>query len=264
MLRRNDGRRGRQVHLHRNHRRQHREPRRGGEHHGLIVFQRRQDVHWQTAVEGTVRRRRLRRRGPGQRARKELRAVVFPRAHIPLEALVRLRAAASVLWRVPNILHRPGNHRGTDCLHWRPGLDARLRHRDGGQRHRDHHRGHRHFTARHVRIQDGGHTGRDGRRQHRERHGEQLRQRLPGPGPALDAGVRLLGHQGGRRGRPVGPVGEAWATGRMVPQPPGHPELLPRHLRGPRRRPGHERRDLHRLRNGCHRRPVPAAVVSRV
>mmetsp|Transcript_64835 Transcript_64835/g.173363 ORF Transcript_64835/g.173363 Transcript_64835/m.173363 type:complete len:535 (+) Transcript_64835:303-1907(+) len=161
--------------------------------------------------------------GPGRGPRRGLRrGVVHALRRPPLEAALRAHTPGVLRRRLGVLLRGAGVHRRRHRRDRRPGLADGLLYGPAGLDHGHHHRGAGHVAPRPLRLQGlrGGGPLRGQR--HRERHRQQRRQRLPGPGAALDDGGLLLGRQ--RHGEVEAEVPRA---GRALPE---------RRVRGARRR----------------------------
>mmetsp|Transcript_71391 Transcript_71391/g.197133 ORF Transcript_71391/g.197133 Transcript_71391/m.197133 type:complete len:211 (-) Transcript_71391:95-727(-) len=148
-------------------------------------------------------------------------------------------------------------HWPPDCRHRRHGQPLWVLPEHKGRNVRHHHCGIGHLLAGHLRLQDRGPAGPHRGQQHRQRNGEQLCQRLPWPGHAVDGWGHLLGSD--RQNRRL--VGEG-RGGRLATV---HLQQLPQwRLRGPFRWACHERRCLFLLRRDLRRDPdAPPKVLRR-
>mmetsp|Transcript_65863 Transcript_65863/g.196002 ORF Transcript_65863/g.196002 Transcript_65863/m.196002 type:complete len:205 (-) Transcript_65863:407-1021(-) len=192
-------------------------------------------------MEGPVHVSRHMQWGGGGRTYGYAGGVDSPLLCAALEALLRAGPTGAVLRGLAMLLRRAGHDRDRDHLDRRPGRDAGLRARDLELRHRHHLRRPRDLPTGHLRLEAGRGAGHLRRRQRGQRDRQQLRERLPGPGAALDDRRHLLG----RLGRP------AWQRmAREVPR--GGQEIPGGRLHSQGRRPRPQRRSLLRLQ-----RPLP-------
>mmetsp|Transcript_55926 Transcript_55926/g.173395 ORF Transcript_55926/g.173395 Transcript_55926/m.173395 type:complete len:210 (+) Transcript_55926:804-1433(+) len=158
-----------------------------------------------------------------------------------------------LLWRVALLRRRPADDRLRHGPRERAGDAPRLLHRHRGRHHGNHARRARHQPPGHRCVEARRAAGPHGGQLHRERHRQQLRERLPGPGPPLDHSSHLLGDEGAHHG-----VEGAHAQGQDLP---GALRLaLPRgRLRDARGDAGLQRGRLHLLCPGVPRPPRPPA-----